>query len=170
MKDHLLQHGDDLDFVQDVLSATGGSMELNPILNSVLAAFSRRKTYGRYKCGQLNLDFDRLRYANTITPKDSDLQAKEVTQNQESKTDSNAGQGICKFFQQQAGCRFGLTCRFSHSCVICNSADHGAMACVRRSDGNLQDSRHEGPSDNRSRRERPPNPRFRRARANGNSR
>ena len=39
VKEHLLQHGADLDFVQDVLSATGGNLELNPILNSVLAGF-----------------------------------------------------------------------------------------------------------------------------------
>ena len=54
-------------------------MELNPSLNCVLPGFSRRKTSGRFKCSQLNLDFDRLRYANTITPKDSDLHAKEVS-------------------------------------------------------------------------------------------
>ena len=29
--EHLLQHGNDLDFVQDVLTATGSSRELNPI-------------------------------------------------------------------------------------------------------------------------------------------
>ena len=112
VRDHLLQHGEDLDFVQDVLSATGGNLELNPILNSVLAGFSRRKTYGRFKCGQLNLDFDRLRYANTITPKDSDLLAKEVTQNQKVTPSSSAGKGICKFFQQPMGCRFGSTASF----------------------------------------------------------
>ena len=49
VKDHLLQHGDDLDFVQDVLSATGGCSTLNPVLNGVLAGFTRRKTYGGFK-------------------------------------------------------------------------------------------------------------------------
>ena len=173
VKEHLLQHGADLDFVQDVLSATGGNLELNPILNSVLAGFSRRKTYGRFKCGQLNLDFDRLRYANTITPKDSDLHAKEVTQNKQSDAVSSPGKGVCKFFQQTAGCRFGITCKFVHRCVICDSTDHGAVVCPRRSVDYLQatqESRPEGTGYYRSRSERPPNPRVRRARANSSSR
>ena len=156
VRDHLLQHGDDLDFVRDVLSATGGNMELNPMLNGALPGFSRRKTHGRFKCGQLNLDFDRLRFTNTITPKDSDLQAKEVTQNQ---TSSSAGKGLCKFFQKPMGCRFGLTCKFAHRFAICNNADHGAITCP--------ESFPEGTLGNRSRSDRPPNPRFRRARANG---
>ena len=74
--EHLLQHGDDLDFVQDVLTATGVSKELNPILNSVLAGFGRRKRYGRFKCGQLNLHFDRLRFAETATENDNDEKSK----------------------------------------------------------------------------------------------
>ena len=53
--EHLLQHSDDLDFVQDVLKTTAGSKELNPILHSVLAGFGRRRRYGRFKNGQLNL-------------------------------------------------------------------------------------------------------------------
>ena len=147
-------------------------MELNPILNSVLAGFYRRKTYGRFKYGQLNLHFDRMRYANTITPKDSDLHAKEVTQTLKSNTAISSGKGVCKVFQQAVGCRFRLTCNFSYRCVICNIADHGAVACPKRSIGNLQESRPEGTWDNRScsRSDRPPNPRFRRAWANGFSR
>ena len=31
--DHLLQHADDLDFVQDTLSATCSSLQVNPTLN-----------------------------------------------------------------------------------------------------------------------------------------
>ena len=73
LSDHLLQHSDDLDFVQDVLTATGRSRELNPILNSVLAGFGRRRRCDRFKSGQLNLHFDQLRFASTKTVKDNDL-------------------------------------------------------------------------------------------------
>ena len=78
MSNHLLQHSDDLDFVQDVLKASGGSRELNPILNLVLVGFGRRRRYGRFKCGQLNLQFDQLRFADTKTPKDDDRKAKDI--------------------------------------------------------------------------------------------
>ena len=68
----MIQPADDLDFTQDVLTATGGNVEINPTLNAVLAGFARRKRSGRFKDGQLNLEFDRLRYASTVSPKDGD--------------------------------------------------------------------------------------------------
>ena len=68
----MLQHADDLDFTQDVLTATGSNVEMNPTLNAVLAGFARRKRSGRFKDGQLNLEFDRLRYTSTVSPKDGD--------------------------------------------------------------------------------------------------
>ena len=173
VKDHLLQHGDDLDFVQDVLSATGGCSTLNPVLNGVLAGFTRRKTYGRFKCGQLNLDFDRLRYANTVTEKDNDLQAVEVVRNNQTSAQTSGFRGICKFYQQPAGCRYGTKCTFLHKCVICNDGNHGAKACGVRRDPNTGERRLEataaGARDD-ALQDRPPNPRFRRARANGNRR
>ena len=70
--DHLLQRADDLDFVQDVLSATAKSKALNPILHSVAAGFGRRKIYKRFKYGQLNMHFDRLRFAETATLENND--------------------------------------------------------------------------------------------------
>ena len=70
--EHLLQHSNDLDFVQDVLKAAGASKELNPILSSVVAGFARRRRQGRFKYGQLNIHFDRLRFADTATEKDHD--------------------------------------------------------------------------------------------------
>ena len=101
--EHLLQHSDDLDFVQDILSAVGSSEELNPMLNSVLAGFGRRKRSGRFKCGQLNLHFDRIRYANTTTPKDKDMMAKDVIQKTSQQQGRTERQTICKFFQKPEG-------------------------------------------------------------------
>ena len=74
----MLQHADDLDFVQDVLCASGDSLEVNPILNGVLAGFNRRRRYSRFKYGHHTMELDRLRFEHTISEKDSDLQATEV--------------------------------------------------------------------------------------------
>ena len=169
MAEHLLQHGDDLDFVQDVLSATGGNPELNPILNAVLAGFARRKRSGRFKCGQLNLDFDRLRYANTSTPKDSDLAAKEVIQNSTGNNKVSDGSRSCNFFQRPAGCLFGANCKFQHQCVICGSQSHGAIACKtkKKSSSNVKRTGEWKQAErNQREQERPPHPRSRRERAN----
>ena len=75
----MLQHAGDLDFTQDTVSATGNSLQLNPILNSVLAGFNRRKRHGQFKWGHQTLEFDRLRFAETASELDSDLKASDVT-------------------------------------------------------------------------------------------
>ena len=49
---------------------------MNPILNSVLAGFGRRRRYDRFKCGQLNLHFNMLRFVITENDKDDDLKFK----------------------------------------------------------------------------------------------
>ena len=161
MSNHLLQHSDDLDFVQDVLKATGGSSELNPILNSVLAGFGRRRRYGRFKCGQLNLQFDQLRFANTKTPKDDDRKAKDIAENVTRRTAGSTNLvSVCRYFQQSQGCRFGSRdCRFAHRCTICNMSGHGAITCQTR----VRSMRAE--SVEPQERRRPPNPRTRRERA-----
>ena len=68
LSEHLLQRADDLDFVQEVLSATARSKALNPVLNSLAAGFGRQKSYKRFKYGQLNMHFNRLRFAEIETP------------------------------------------------------------------------------------------------------
>ena len=137
-------------------------MELSPILNGVLAGFSRRKKYGRFKCGQLNLVFDRLIFASTITPKDSDLFATEVTKRQ--ATDPKS---LCRQFQKQSASGFGQSCKFSHRCAICNAASHGAFSRWNREQSHNPRQGEEPASAVRGlRRGRPPNPRFRRDRAN----
>ena len=160
----LLQHSDDLDFVQDVLTATGKSRELNPILNSVLAGFGRRRRYGRFKCGELNLQFDQLRFANTKTEKDDDLMVKDLEKDPDKKTprksNLSSSLSICRFFQQRGGCRYGSrTCRFTHRCTICNTPGHGAITCQIR----LKELRND--QGEPEERRRPPNPRTRRERA-----
>ena len=71
-----LQHGEDLDFTQDVLTTVGNRTELNPALHAVLTAFNRRRNTARFKSGQQNMDLDCIRFAHTATHNDSDVQAK----------------------------------------------------------------------------------------------
>ena len=87
----MLQHADDLDFVQDVLSATGSSNKINPILNGVIAGFNRRRRHQKFKLGHYNMELDRLRYAETATQLDSDLAVKEVESKNE-KSSQTSGQ------------------------------------------------------------------------------
>ena len=81
----MLQHADDLDFVQDVLCATRDSLELNPILNGVLAGFNRRRRYNRFKYAHHTLELDRLRFEHTISENDSDLQATDFKDREKSE-------------------------------------------------------------------------------------
>ena len=104
--DHLLQHADDLDFVQDTLSATCCFLQVNPTLNGVLAGFNRRRRFGRFKWGQQTLEFDRLRFGQTASDKDSDLFATEVMDRKTNKKDKKGGEkevdnsagAICRFY------------------------------------------------------------------------
>ena len=162
--EQLLQHSDDLDFVQDILSAAGDSKELNPLLNSVLAGFGRRKRYGRFKCGQLNLHFDQLRFAGTTTPSDEDLKATDVLSQGKQKTKETDSLSLCRYFQRRGGCRFSSeNCRFTHKCIICDKPSHGAANCYSRNNSTNSSPTNSGAN---RRDERPPHPRFRRERAN----
>ena len=155
----LLQVADDLDFVQNVLSAVGASHKINPIYNGVLAGFNRRRRLQRFKRGHYNLELDLLRYAETASPLDSDLVAKDVkdvkgktVQSDNQKKQST--QEPCWFFQKSAGCR-RKKCPYTHKCVICDVPGHGAIECsIRRKSETSTETA-----------DRPPNPRTRRARA-----
>ena len=158
---HLLRQAEDLDYVQSVISATGRTAVLNPMLNAVLAGFSRRKRVGKFTDGQHNLDFDRLRFAHTATARDNDLSAKEVEKKDQKQAPMRHP---CWYFQKARGCfNSAQVCRFTHTCMLCRGTDHGAINCPQRNRTPRQTA--EERSDRGARRERPPNPRFRRARA-----
>ena len=157
--DHMLQHADDLDFVQDILTATGNSSSLNPILNGVLAGFNRRRRYRRFKYDHQNLEMDRLRFAGTKSVKDGDLQAVDITElKKEGQTETRSSNKAnifnypCRFYNRANGCR-NSNCRYVHKCAICNSPSHGAISCRSRraNDGAAADGR---PPDPRTRRDR----------------
>ena len=169
--EQLLQHADDLDYVQDILTTTGNSLQLNPMLNGVLAGFNRRRRQNRFKYGNSTLDFDRLRFAETASKLDSDLCATDVvggTKEKKKDNKSNPGENanstsgaICRFYQKTAGCR-RTKCIYVHKCIICNRTGHGAVNCYARTK-----FKEEPVSTSQATRsdERPPDPRTRRAHA-----
>ena len=168
--EQLLQQADDLDYVQDVLTTTGNSLQLNPVLNGVLAGFNRRRRQNRFKYGNSTLEFDRLRFAGTASKADGDLCAtdvggakekKEGKRNTEGVKDSSTSGAICRFYQKTAGCR-RTKCNYVHKCIICNRTGHGAINCYART--KLKEETVSTSTVSRTE-ERPPDPRTRRARA-----
>ena len=130
--DNLLQHSDDLDFIQDVLDLLGLHSALTPTLHTVLAGFSRRKTHGLFKYGQMSIAMDRLRYERLASPNDKDN--RNVIKIKE-RSKSGKLKDLCHHFQRRTGCRDVDRCRFEHSCVICGNKSHGAIGCDERMQG-----------------------------------
>ena len=164
----MLQHADDLDFTQDIVTATGKSMQLNPILNGVLAGFNRRKRHGRFKWGNQTLEFDRMRFAETVSEMDSDFKAtdihkKKISKNAKLVKGANSG-AICRYFQREGGCR-RQPCIYTHKCIVCERPSHGAVNCYSLQQAPNQKFVSKVHEIRTKSEERPPNPRTRRARA-----
>ena len=123
--ENLLQHSNDLDYVQDVLDLLGHSA-LTPTLQTVLAGFSRRKNHGRFKYGQMSIAMERIRYARLASPNDTD--DRNVMKRKE-QSKSGKFKGLCHHFQRRWGCREADGCKFEHSCIICGNKSHGAFDC-----------------------------------------
>jgi hypothetical protein len=130
VKESLLQHADDLDFVQDVLDLVGSHSALTPTLHAVLAAFDRRKNHGRFKHGQMSIAMDRLRFSHLTSPNDNDDRNVRKRKN---RSKSGVTKGICPHFQKASSCRNVDVCLFDHKCRICESRSHGACDCKDRS-------------------------------------
>ena len=163
----LIQHADDMDFVQDTLTAIGESHNLNPIFNGMLAGFNRRRRHQRFKFGHHTLQLDRLRFADSVSSLDSDLYATELTKNNKKEGQSyNRGRSSrsepCYFFQRISGCR-RYPCPFTHKCSICGALGHGAIDCTSRRHRDDRGTGSDEPKEEKP--DRPPDPRKRRARA-----
>ena len=126
---NLIQHSDDLDFIQDVLNLVGSCSELTPILHAVLAGFNRRKNYGSYKHGQQSISMDRLRFSHLASANDYDYDNTQKVNNRRRRVVSNQ---LCQFYQRSVGCRNLRGCTYQHKCIICGSRSHGAFACKVR--------------------------------------
>ena len=158
---NLLQHSDDLDFVQEVLDTTASHSGLNPTVQAVLAGFSRRKNLGRFKVGQQSVALDRLRFSHLVSAGDNDTESR-------GRTSASGGmsQATCRFFQRETGCRFPNNCRFDHLCSICGNRRHGAIDCDRRRAAGSRTGRRPTAYDQNQRASStPPDPRRRQSRA-----
>ena len=56
----LLRHADDLDYLQTLISSLGNRNELNPSMNAVCEAFSRRRFSGRFRRTGQTVELDTL--------------------------------------------------------------------------------------------------------------
>ena len=124
----LLQHGEDLDYVQEVLDVASHSA-LTPTMHAVLAGFGRRRTYGRFKNNGGSVAMDRLKFSYLASPKD---QFEESRMKINPRSKSRALKGLCLHFQRSGGCRKADFCYFEHCCVICGAKSHGAYDCRDR--------------------------------------
>ena len=143
-------------------------MQLNPILNGVLAGFNRRKRHGRFKWGNQTLEFDRMRFAETVSEMDSDFKAtdihkKKISKNARMVKGTNSG-AICRYFQREGGCR-RQPCIYTHKCIVCERPSHGAVNCYSLQQAPNQKFVSKVHEIRAKSEERPPNPRTRRARA-----
>ena len=72
----LLQHADDLDYLQELVSSMAKQSSLNPSLNAVAQAYSRRRFTGRFKAEGQSIELDTLVHQSTRSSKDDDTATK----------------------------------------------------------------------------------------------
>ena len=72
LTESLLRHADDLDFLQTLITSLGNRGELNPSLNAVHMAYSRRRFTGRFKTQNQSIELDTLLQQETRGTKDDD--------------------------------------------------------------------------------------------------
>ena len=119
----LLQHADDLDYLQNLVSSLGRETSLNPSMNAVAEAFARRRFKDRFKTMGQSVRLDTMLYKSTKGKADEDETAVAGGKN---RIPSNR---LCWKFQKNE-CGWS-NCAFLHKCRICSSTDHGANYCPR---------------------------------------
>lgn len=145
----LLQHADDLDYIQNLLSVIGSEPGVNPTMNAVADAFSRRRFSGRFKTGDQNVMLDALLNSRSKVPTDDDEAVGNKAQRGAQRQSDTNSPRIC-FLYQNGNCSF-TPCRYRHVCLVCQSPSHGSNKCETR--------------NTRPKSSRPPHPRYRRDRA-----
>ena len=147
----LLQHADDLDYLQELISSVAKQSSLNPTLNAVAQAYSRRRFTGRFKAEGQSVDLDTLVHQSTKSSKDDDAVNKIKIKDKSER--------LCWAFQR--GTCLWQSCIFQHRCSLCSAKAHGAIGCPRgRTDRSTADL-----VPRAARADRPPHPRYRRDRA-----
>ena len=112
----LLQHADDLDYIQNLLSVIGSEPGVNPVMNAVSDAFSRRRFSGRFKIGDQSVKLDALLNSRSKVPTDDDEAAGHKTQRAAQRQSDTTSPKPCFLFQTTVGLNRADTATFV-SCV-----------------------------------------------------
>ena len=126
----LLQHADDLDYVQNLLNVIGTEAGVNPVMNAVSDAFSRRRFSHRFKTGDQNVKLDALLNSGCKVPADDDEAVGQRTRKGSQSQPNVASVKPCFMFQTNT-CSFH-PCKFQHVCLVCQSPSHGSNNCELR--------------------------------------
>ena len=155
----LLQLADDLNYLQELISAVGRESSLNPTLNAVVEAFNRRRFYNRFKTSGKNVELDILLNQSTQSSKDDELCIQRASKNSPR----------LRFAFQRGRC-YKTNCTYQHRCSLCWTTTHSASCCpqMRSLDNTVK-----GETSNQQTRRtnyqrgdvRPQHPRYRRDRA-----
>ena len=140
----------------------GKKASINPVMNAVADAFSRRRFAGRFRYGSQSVELDTLLNESTTFSEDNDEKVAKC-KNKRPKSSSKNASDICFLFQTD-DCRWAK-CRYRHNCRICNSSSHGMAVCPQRLGSAGKEKEYKLPSGNEVRSDKPPNPRSRRDRA-----
>ena len=149
MIESLLQHADDIDYLQTLITSLGRRSEVNPSMNVVIDALRRRRFKGRLKSQGESVELDTLLHKETKGEKDQDAEFPKKTVRGQNFPDKR----MCYAFQKNS-CVYP-NCRYRHVCSVCDSESHGAIACNRKSNT----------GGDAVKKTKPPHPRYRRDRA-----
>ena len=160
------QHEDDLDYLQTLITSANSEPALNPTMNALNDAFTRRWFSGRFRTAGRGIEVDTIVNMNTKGEGDDD----DKTQKQK-KPEAEANSYPCFAFQY--GRCNKPQCRFSHKCIKCGSSSHGSDKCDSSRSSGYRRSQQRSPDGRETvtttRADRPPHPRYRRARAQAES-
>ena len=124
VNESLCQLASDLDYLQSLITSLGNETSLNPSMNAVCDAFSRRRTTRRFRSHGQSVELDTL-----------------LNQSRKGKRDDDALPFLSNWktfkstrtcFQFQEGTCSYSNCRFRHQCSVCNSRSHGSRSCTGR--------------------------------------
>jgi hypothetical protein len=126
----MVQHLQDLNYVQDVLTCVGSHAELKPSILAIHEGFNRRRSLGRFQQGHHSIDFDRLRFAPLATAADNDDFFLNTSRPNAFNSTTQLHEN-CRGFQTKRGCQNPLRCKLSHKCSVCGKKNHGASTCTQ---------------------------------------
>ena len=161
LNESLCQLASDLDYLQSLTTSLSNETSLNPSMNAVCDAFSRRRTTRRFRSHGQSVELDTLLNQSRKGKRDDD--ALPFLSNSKPGYSFKSTRTCFRF--QEGTCSFP-SCRFRHQCSVCNSRSHGSRSCTGRAGTTLQGRIEQQPpaTTTSSTSSRPPHPRFRRDR------